>query len=217
MRAAADAPSTDVVSATMRMGADLGATEPVAVPDHLEENSPDALYESVLFHRGLLRRVGRYELLTAYRLRAWVRCDPHARWFSSFHDGRLRLGDPGLLDAALHSLLPMVPTQLALPIACSGVDVGQLPDGWLLVTAQEVSHSDTDYMFTSPSARRTVRSCAGGRICGCEMSNRVNFPMVCRYRWSGRGCRGRLTPQAWAGSTSSVSQGSEAPATQPPS
>lgn len=160
MRADADGYSTNVVSATMRTGADLGATEAILVPDYLDENSADALYESVLFHRGQLRRVGCFELLTAYRVRAWVRSDHNARWFSSFHDGRLRLGDPGLLDAALHSLLPTVPGKFALPIACARVDVGPLPSGWLLASAHEVSHAGTDYVFDL-----TVSTPAGEVVC----------------------------------------------------
>ena len=120
-----------------------------AVPSPgLTTERPSPLYGPVLFHRGRLERVLGYQLLTAFRLRAWVRSDSRVRWFSSFHSDRLRLGDPGALDAMLQVLLPAVPLRLALPVACDRIEVAvDAGDGALLVEAVELSHTADEFVF----------------------------------------------------------------------
>ncbi|GAA4872691.1 SDR family NAD(P)-dependent oxidoreductase [Saccharopolyspora cebuensis] len=111
------------------------------------DDAPTSHYGSTLFHRGRFRRVLRYDQLSAFRVRAWIRADPRARWFSDFHSGDLLLGDPGAHDAALHALLACVPHRRALPVGADRVDVWCRPDGLLRVLAEEVAHGPDDYVF----------------------------------------------------------------------
>jgi len=159
-RCDADGFASDRIAAAVCPAGPLGSVAPARVPEGLDPDRPHPLYDSVLFHRGGLRRVARYDLLSAYRVRAWLRADRTARWFSSFHSGRVRLWDPGLLDASLQVLLPTVPSRLALPVACERLVVAEPPDGWLLVTAEELSHRDEEYLFDV-----TVCTGAGAVVC----------------------------------------------------
>jgi enediyne polyketide synthase len=166
-RSGEDGFSSDHVKATLRPGEPARPRAEVAPPSGLDAERPSALYGSVLFHRGRLRRVGRYDLLSAFRVRAWVHADARCQWFSSFHDRRLRLGDPGALDAALHALLPAVPQRLALPVGCDRVEVDAPADGWLRVVAQERSRDDDDYVFDvelTTAAGRVVSRWSGLRL-----------------------------------------------------
>jgi hypothetical protein len=49
--------------------------EPARSPAGLDPDRPSPLYGSALFHGGRFRRVGRYDLLTAFRISAWIRAD----------------------------------------------------------------------------------------------------------------------------------------------
>jgi enediyne polyketide synthase len=156
-RSGEDGFTSDRVRAILRPGNPSPTRAEVPVPPGLDTEWPSSLYGSVLFHGGRLRRVGRYDLLTAFRVRAWIHADAGSPWFSSFHDRRLRLGDPGALDAALHVLLPAVPQRLALPVGCDRVEVDAPADGWLRVDAEERSRDDDEYVFdvelTTPAGR----------------------------------------------------------------
>ncbi|HEX8079335.1 MAG TPA: SDR family NAD(P)-dependent oxidoreductase [Jatrophihabitans sp.] len=159
-RSEADGFASDRIAATLRPAAALGTTAPADAPAGLDPAGVHSLYGSTLFHGGGLRRVGRYDLLSAYRVRAWIRADPHAKWFSSFHSSRIRLWDPGLLDAAMHVLLPTVPSRLALPVGCDRLEVAQPPEGWLHVAATELSHTEDEYVFDV-----TVSAPSGAVVC----------------------------------------------------
>jgi enediyne polyketide synthase len=104
-------------------------------------------YGGVLFHGDPFRVVRCYDLLSAYRVRAWIHPDPQARWFASLHESRLLLGDPATHDASLHALLPAVPLRLALPVGCDAWEVFEHPSGWLLVDAVERAHTATEFWF----------------------------------------------------------------------
>lgn len=159
-RSDADGFASDRITATLRPASAPGTTAPAEPPPDLDPARPHALYGSTLFHGGGLRRVGRYDLLSAYRVRAWLHADTRAKWFSSFHSSRIRLWDPGLLDAAMHVLLPTVPDRLALPVACDRLEVAQPPDGWLRVVASELSHTEDEYVFDV-----TVSAPSGAVVC----------------------------------------------------
>ena len=159
-RCDADGFASDRVAGHVYPAGPLGTAAPVPVPAGLDPDRPHPLYDSTLFHRGGLRRIARFDLLSAYRVRAWVRADRTAKWFSSFHSGRIRLWDPGLLDASLQVLLPTVPGRLALPVACQRLEVAEPADGWLLVEAVERSHTQDEFLFDV-----TVRTEAGDLVC----------------------------------------------------
>ncbi|HET6210733.1 MAG TPA: SDR family NAD(P)-dependent oxidoreductase, partial [Jatrophihabitans sp.] len=169
-RCGSDGFSSDRISAQLRpagpsgSGESAGQLEPSAPPAGLDAGRPCPLYGSVLFHRGRLQRVLRYELLTAFQLRAWVQADPQTRWFSSFHHARLRLGDPGALDAMLQVLLPSVPLRLALPVSCERIEIHPSdptdPAGPLLVRARERSHTADEFVFDAGLSRPDGRPVA---------------------------------------------------------
>lgn len=115
-------------------------------------HSPDAaeqhpFYDGVLFHEGRFRRLIGYEVLSAFRVRAWVRGGEDEGWFSPFHDPDLLLGDPAAHDATLHVLLPCVPHRLALPTAVDRFTLWRRPAGPLRVDAVERGHGDGEYCF----------------------------------------------------------------------
>ncbi|MFJ6676981.1 SDR family NAD(P)-dependent oxidoreductase [Actinosynnema sp. NPDC091369] len=127
------------------------ATSP---PDRVAVPSPPAraegrhpFYGPLLFHTGRFERLVRFDHLTAFEVRAWVRADDHARWFSDFHSGRLLLGDPGAHDASVHVLLACLPHRKALPVGADRVTVWRRPDGLLRVHAVETRHTDDEYWF----------------------------------------------------------------------
>jgi len=72
----------------------------------------------------------RYDLLSAFRVRAWLRVEQ-----GSTH------------DAMLHVLLGCVPHRRALPVGVDRVPVWRDPAGVLRLDAVEVSHTADDYVF----------------------------------------------------------------------
>ncbi|MPZ00560.1 MAG: SDR family NAD(P)-dependent oxidoreductase [Actinophytocola sp.] len=156
--ALADRHGTDVVArddATDRFtGTVVTAPEPPALPRPSEQPPPSDVgphecYDTTFFHTGRFRRLLRYDLLSAFRVRAWIRAEQGdvQPWFSPFHSGRLLLGDPGAHDATLHVLLACVPHRRALPVGVERVTVWQEPTGVLRVDAVETSHAHDDYTF----------------------------------------------------------------------
>ncbi|MFC6868270.1 SDR family NAD(P)-dependent oxidoreductase [Haloechinothrix salitolerans] len=151
VRDSADTTGTDRFSGTL-------VTAPESpVPQHRSDQpppSPDAgpheCYDTTFFHTGRFRRLLRYDLLSAFRVRAWIRTEQGSDvqpWFSQFHSGRLLLGDPGAHDATLHVLLACVPHRRALPVEVERVTVWREPTGVLRVDAVETSHTHDDYVF----------------------------------------------------------------------
>ena len=112
-----------------------------------EAVGPHPFYGRVFFHEGRFRRLVDYEVLSAFRVRAWIRGGQEEDWFSPFHGADLLLGDPGAHDAALHVLLPCVPHRLALPVAADRFVLWQRPAGPLRVDAVERWHGDGEYCF----------------------------------------------------------------------
>ncbi|WP_344056371.1 polyketide synthase dehydratase domain-containing protein, partial [Prauserella halophila] len=105
-------------------------------------------YGSVLFHEGRFRRVQHYDLLTAFRVEAWITAEDGQEWFSPLHSSDLLFGDPGAHDASLHVLLACVPHRLALPVGAGRFTVWRRPDGPLQVVATEIAHTGDTYDFT---------------------------------------------------------------------
>ncbi|SDW08623.1 enediyne polyketide synthase [Saccharopolyspora shandongensis] len=107
---------------------------------------PHPYYGKILFHSGRFRRLLRYDVLSAFRVRAWIQATDQD-WFSEFHSGDLLLGDPGAHDAALHVLLACVPHRLALPTGVDRMTVWREPRGPLRVIADEREHTADTYCF----------------------------------------------------------------------
>ncbi|MGH3451826.1 MAG: polyketide synthase dehydratase domain-containing protein, partial [Haloechinothrix sp.] len=118
-----------------------GAREPVRAGE------PHEFYGTTFFHSGRFRRLIRYDLLSAFRVRAWIRAEHAGAWFSAFHSNQLLLGDPGAHDATLHVLLACVPHRKALPVGADRVTVWRKPSGVLRVEADELSHTADEYVF----------------------------------------------------------------------
>ncbi|MPY78616.1 MAG: SDR family NAD(P)-dependent oxidoreductase [Actinophytocola sp.] len=154
-----DAHGTDVIirdDADRVSGTLIAAPEPPAPqrtgqqPPPSRDAGPHECYETTFFHTGRFRRLLSYELLSAFRVRAWIRAEEGSEvvpWFSPFHSGRLLLGDPGAHDATLHVLLACVPHRRALPVGVERITVWREPTGVLRVDAAEVSHTADDYVF----------------------------------------------------------------------
>ncbi|MFC3448594.1 polyketide synthase family protein [Amycolatopsis speibonae] len=112
------------------------------------ETSAHPWYGSLFFHSGRFRRVAGYELLTAFRVDAWLRTREPGPWFSQFHSGQLLLGDPAAHDACLHVLLACVPHRRALPVGVDRVTIWSAPpDGPLRVVATERAHDGDGFTF----------------------------------------------------------------------
>ncbi|MEV0610875.1 SDR family NAD(P)-dependent oxidoreductase [Polymorphospora rubra] len=123
--------------------------------------APHPFYGNLLFHSGRFRRLVGYERLSAFEVRAWVRADRPARWFSAFHGDELLLGDPGLHDACIHVLLACVPHRRALPVGLDRFTVWHRPDGPVLVTAVERRHTADDYVYDVEARDAAGRAVAG--------------------------------------------------------
>lgn len=137
---------TDRFSGTIRPAPEPPEPHPsAAAPGRLTGRHP--FYGSVFFHSGRFARLVSYEVLTAFRVTAWVAADEQQSWFSAFHAQDLLLGDPGVHDATLHVLLACVPHRKALPVGVDRVTVWRTPKGILRVEAVEVTHTADDYVY----------------------------------------------------------------------
>ncbi|MFC6090033.1 SDR family NAD(P)-dependent oxidoreductase [Saccharothrix lopnurensis] len=141
-----DGHAADRFTAVVREAPEPG---PAGPPDDVvpAETGPHPFYGPLLFHRGRFRRLLGYERLSAFEVRARVRAEPDAPWFSHFHHQRLLLGDPGAFDAALHVLLACVPHRRALPVGADRFTAWKAPRGVLRVHAVERAHTADDYVF----------------------------------------------------------------------
>jgi enediyne polyketide synthase len=128
-------------SPSLRPRAPLDA-EPPQLPA-----GPHPYYGPLLFHTGRFQRLIGYDALSAFTVRAWIDGRAAQRWFADFHAPRLLLGDPGTHDATIHVLLPCAPHHRVLPVGVETFSLWRRPDGVLVVTARERSHTATDYVF----------------------------------------------------------------------
>jgi enediyne polyketide synthase len=81
------------------------------------------LYGGFLFQAGRFRRLTTYKHLTARECLAVIAGDQTAAWFGPYLPHQLALGDPGLLDAAIHAIQACIPQAVLLP---TGVDYLQM-------------------------------------------------------------------------------------------
>ncbi len=79
------------------------------------------LYGSILFQNGRFRRLESYRRLTATECLAEIspRDDD---WFSPFLPADLRLGDPGVRDAAIHGVQACIPHATVLPLGVERIE-----------------------------------------------------------------------------------------------
>jgi len=89
-------------------------------------NDPALLYHRLLFHGPRFQRVRRYRHLSALGCEVELRPGAEQRWFSAYLPGTLLLGDPGLRDAALHTLQACVPHLRLIPVSVERVKTGVL-------------------------------------------------------------------------------------------
>ena len=103
------------------------------------------LYGGVLFQAGRFQRLQGYRHLQATRCLSEIMPNGHHSWFGSFLPAGLRLADPGMRDASIHSVQACIPHATVLPVGVERLLVsGQAqsdqtphPGSWR-VTAQEL-------------------------------------------------------------------------------
>ncbi|MEU7489589.1 SDR family NAD(P)-dependent oxidoreductase [Streptomyces sp. NPDC042319] len=137
--------ATDRFTATVRTAPAPGAR--VDVPSPPAQQNVHPFYDSLFFHAGRFRRVVSYDVLSAFRVQAWIRAAPSDPWFAQLHPQRLRLGDLGAHDAAMHALLACIPHRSALPVGVDRLTVWRTPQGCLRVLAEERTHTADRYVF----------------------------------------------------------------------
>lgn len=108
----------------------------------------DPFYGGLFFHRGRFRRVAGYDVVSAFRIQAWLaEAEATTAWFSAFHSGRLLLGDPAAHDATIHALLACVPHRGALPVGVDRLTIWAAPTGRLAILAVERKHTTEEFVF----------------------------------------------------------------------
>jgi enediyne polyketide synthase len=83
------------------------------------------LYECLLPHKGVFKRVRSYSRLGAYGCRALAQCNNAFKLFSDFLPQQFALIDPTLNDSVLHALQVCVPDMLLLPVHIGTLQKGR--------------------------------------------------------------------------------------------
>lgn len=104
------------------------------------------LYGSCLFQSGRFARVGRYQRLAATECAADL-TDGAATWFGPYLSGRLALGDPGLRDAALHSIQACIPHRRVVPVSVERIVTHRPPRGPCRVRGSELSANGDEFTW----------------------------------------------------------------------
>ncbi len=98
------------------------------------------LYGRLLFQAGRFRCLRRYRRLSATVCEAEIAAVGSGSWFGRYLPERLRLGDPGIRDAAIHAIQATIPHATVLPVAVERLTAAVLAAGEsYLVTARERS------------------------------------------------------------------------------
>jgi enediyne polyketide synthase len=106
------------------------------------------LYGDLFFQAGRFQRIAGYRRLHGFECLAELRVDPEARWFGSYlpHEGEL--GDPGMRDAALHSIQAVIPHRRVLPVGVDCIQFFQRPAvGRAFAHAVERNHEGDLFVF----------------------------------------------------------------------
>lgn len=106
------------------------------------------LYGNLFFHGGRFRRVHAYRHLSATECSAEIAIPDATAWFGRYLPADLVLGDPGLRDAALHSIQACIPHVRVLPVAVERIRSAAIdaPGPWI-VSAKERSHDAGHYIY----------------------------------------------------------------------
>ena len=106
------------------------------------------LYGSRLFQAGRFRRLLGYNTLKATTCEAVLATGDTRGWFSSDHETRFSLGDPGMRDAGIHAVQACIPHATILPV---GVDRIVADTSWPVgprrVLAEERSFADGVFTY----------------------------------------------------------------------
>ena len=81
------------------------------------------LYDRVLFQRGRFQRISGYRLLRARQCVAELAGGNGESWFGRFLPGETVIGDPGLRDAAIHSIQSCIPHSALLPTGVESIRI----------------------------------------------------------------------------------------------
>ncbi len=99
-----------------------------AVPSPLPIEPREDLYGSVLFQAGRFQRLESYRRLSATECLAEISARDEA-WFSAYLPVDLRLGDPGVRDAAIHAVQACIPHATVLPLGVEHLTTAELSQG----------------------------------------------------------------------------------------
>jgi enediyne polyketide synthase len=121
---------------------------PAVLPKPDSEPMPGRpLYGPLFFHGPAFQRVRGYHQLSAYRCLGSISADPEARWFGTFHDQRLLLGDPGARDAFLHILQGCLPNRRLVPVAAAEIRTHRRLEGLLTIHARQRAEEGDELVF----------------------------------------------------------------------
>lgn len=121
--------------------------------DKLPVEPNEDLYGSILFHSGRFRRIDGYRELRARECTVEIGTDD-AEWFDRYLPGTFLLGDPGMHDAAIHSIQGCIPHATLLPTGLKRlVQYEPAVKGPWLTHATEVSQSGNDFVYDVEIAR----------------------------------------------------------------
>lgn len=106
------------------------------------------LYECLLPHKGVFKRVRSYSRLEAYGCRALAQCNNAFKLFSDFLPQQLALPDPILNDSVLHALQVCVPDMLLLPVHIGKVVFAlNISAKEIIINATEKEQTGNDYIY----------------------------------------------------------------------
>lgn len=106
------------------------------------------LYECLLPHKGVFKRVRSYSRLEAYGCCALAQCDNAVKLFSDFLPRQLALMDPTLNDSVLHALQVCVPDMLLLPVHIGKVVFAlDTSAKEIIIDATEKERTGKDYIY----------------------------------------------------------------------
>lgn len=146
LTSAADDFSKPLARATFT--SDLEPTESWEVSGRLSDRIEAApIYRDLLFQGPSFQRISHWELLTSREVVARLDTSRGSDWFGPFDEPRTLFLDPGIGDAALHSVQPTIPHRRAVPVHIARVSLSARHRDAAVIRARELSASENRYVF----------------------------------------------------------------------
>jgi enediyne polyketide synthase len=106
------------------------------------------LYGKILFHKGRFQCLRGYKYLKAKECVAQLGPQPETGWFNKYLPGEFLLGDPGMRDAAIHSIQACIPHVTLLPVGVGHISIREVNNNEpCLVHAREISQIEDIFTY----------------------------------------------------------------------